>query len=156
MLGNFSYCNPTKLYFGEKALGKLGTELKKYGPNVVLVYGGGSVKKNGIYDEVMEGFEGSTKNIIKLTEDSLDVTKKGVTNVHMVFEENKKNITYYNTPFGNLFIGIDAEKIQVEESEENINVNVAYALEANYEHLADCRIQMNIKSKDARDFKLQA
>lgn len=86
----------------------------------------------------------------------MDVTKKGVTNVHMVFEENKKNITYYNTPFGNLFIGIDAEKIQVEESEENINVNVAYALEANYEHLADCRIQMNIKSKDARDFKLQA
>ena len=116
---------------------------------VEIVTAGSYYKKNGkhyiIYDEVMEGFEGSTKNIIKLTEDSLDVTKKGVTNVHMVFEENKKNITYYNTPFGNLFIGIDAEKIQVEESEENINVNVAYALEANYEHLADCRIQMNIK-----------
>lgn len=127
---------------------------------VEIVTAGSYYKKNGkhyiIYDEVMEGFEGSTKNIIKLTEDFLDVTKKGVTNVHMVFEENKKNITYYNTPFGNLFIGIDAEKIQVEESEENINVNVAYALEANYEHLADCRIQMNIKSKDARDFKLQA
>lgn len=127
---------------------------------VEIVTAGSYYKKNGkhyiIYDEVMEGFEGSTKNIIKLTEDSLDVTKKGVTNVHMVFEENKKNITYYNTPFGNLFIGIDAEKIQVEESEENINVNVAYALEANYEHLADCRIQMNIKSQDARDFKLQA
>ena len=57
MLGNFSYCNPTKLYFGEKALGKLGTELKKYGPNVVLVYGGGSIKKNGIYDEVMDILE---------------------------------------------------------------------------------------------------
>ena len=127
---------------------------------VEIVTAGSYYKKNGkhyiIYDEVMEGFEGSTKNIIKLTEDSLDVTKKGVTNVHMVFEENKKNITYYNTPFGNLFIFIDAEKIHVEESEENINVNVAYALEANYEHLADCRIQMNIKSKDARDFKLQA
>ena len=127
---------------------------------VEIVTAGSYYKKNGkhyiIYDEVMEGFEGSTKNIIKLTEDSLDVTKKGVTNVHMVFEEKKKNITYYNTPFGNLFIAIDAEKIQVEESEENINVNVAYALEANYEHLADCRIQMNIKSKDARDFKLQA
>ena len=89
---------------------------------VEIVTAGSYYKKNGkhyiIYDEVMEGFEGSTKNIIKLTEDSLDVTKKGVTNVHMVFEENKKNITYYNTPFGNLFIGIDAEKIQVEESED--------------------------------------
>lgn len=128
---------------------------------VEIVTAGSYYKKNGkhyiIYDEVMEGFEGSTKNIIKLTEDSLDVTKKGVTNVHMVFEENKKNITYYNTPFGNLFIGIDAEKIQVEESEENIKRKRGIrSLEANYEHLADCRIQMNIKSKDARDFKLQA
>lgn len=53
MLGNFSYCNPTKLYFGENALGNLTSELVKYGRNVVLVYGGGSIKINGIYDEVI-------------------------------------------------------------------------------------------------------
>lgn len=52
MLGNFSYCNPTKLYFGEDALGNLAAELAKYGKNVALVYGGGSIQKNGIYDEV--------------------------------------------------------------------------------------------------------
>ncbi len=52
MLGNFSYCNPTKLYFGEDALNNLSAELKKYGNNVALVYGGGSIKKNGIYDAV--------------------------------------------------------------------------------------------------------
>ncbi|MBT9775892.1 iron-containing alcohol dehydrogenase [Clostridium sp. MCC353] len=53
MLGNFSYCNPTKLYFGEEALGNLSVELEKYGNHVALVYGGGSIKKNGIYDEVI-------------------------------------------------------------------------------------------------------
>ena len=53
MLGNFTYCNPTKLYFGEDSLTNLGMELKKYGQNVVLIYGAGSIKKNGIYDEVM-------------------------------------------------------------------------------------------------------
>ena len=52
MLGNFSYCNPTKLYFGEDSLNYLNEELQKYGKNVVLVYGGGSIKKNGIYDEI--------------------------------------------------------------------------------------------------------
>lgn len=52
MLGNFSYCNPTKLYFGEDALQNLSAELKKYGNHVALVYGGGSIKKNGIYDAV--------------------------------------------------------------------------------------------------------
>lgn len=41
MLGNFSYCNPTKLYFGEDALRNLSVELAKYGNNVALVYGGG-------------------------------------------------------------------------------------------------------------------
>ncbi len=53
MLGNFTYANPTKLYFGEDSLKNLNTEMPKYGKNVVLVYGGGSIKKNGIYDEVM-------------------------------------------------------------------------------------------------------
>ena len=53
MLGNFTYCNPTKLYFGKDAVENLRTELKNYGKNILLVYGGGSVKKNGIYDRVM-------------------------------------------------------------------------------------------------------
>lgn len=53
MLGNFEYCNPTKLYFGKKSIEKLGKELEKYGKKVLLVYGGGSIKKNGIYDEVV-------------------------------------------------------------------------------------------------------
>jgi uncharacterized beta-barrel protein YwiB (DUF1934 family) len=126
---------------------------------VEIVTAGNYYKKNGkhyiVYEEVMEGFEGTTKNIIKLTEDYLDITKKGIANVHMVFEKNKKNMTYYQTPFGSLFIGIDAEDVQVQESDDNIDVNVAYALEANYEHLADCRIRMNIKSKDAGGFRLQ-
>ena len=63
MLGNFTYCNPTKLYFGEDSLSNLSTELKKYGQNVVLIYGGGSIKKNGIYDKVMAILKGEGKKI---------------------------------------------------------------------------------------------
>lgn len=50
MLGNFSYCNTTKLYFGEDAMSNLSQELKNYGSKILLVYGRGSIKKNGIYD----------------------------------------------------------------------------------------------------------
>lgn len=53
MLGNFSYCNPTKLYFGEASLSFLNEELPKYGKNIMLTYGGGSIKQNGIYDQVI-------------------------------------------------------------------------------------------------------
>ena len=52
MLGNFSYHNPTKLYFGEDSLQNLKDELGNYGQNVLLVYGGGSIKKSGLYDEI--------------------------------------------------------------------------------------------------------
>ena len=54
MLGNFSYVNPTKLYFGEGSLARLKEELPKYGKRVMLIYGGGSIKKNGIYDEIIK------------------------------------------------------------------------------------------------------
>ena len=66
MLGNFAYCNPTKLYFGDESLQYLNMELPKYGKNVVLIYGGGSVKKNGIYDEVVDILKANGKNITEI------------------------------------------------------------------------------------------
>ena len=65
MLGNFTYCNPTKIYFGKDALSGLKEELPKYGKNVLLVYGGGSVKKNGIYDKVCAILEECGKNVFE-------------------------------------------------------------------------------------------
>lgn len=63
MLGNFTYCNPTKLYFGRIALQGLNEELPKYGKNVLLVYGGGSIKKNGIYDKVIAILKANGKTV---------------------------------------------------------------------------------------------
>ena len=66
MLGNFSYCNPTRLYFGENALDGLKQELPKFGKNILLTYGGGSIKKSGIYDDVVKILKTCNKNIIEL------------------------------------------------------------------------------------------
>lgn len=65
MLGNFTYSNPTKLYFGENALDNLSAELKNYGKNVLFCYGGGSIKKNGIYDKVVQILNECGKNIVE-------------------------------------------------------------------------------------------
>ena len=67
MLGNFSYCNPTKLYFGEDALDGLQAELPKYGKNVVLIYGGGSIKKNGIYEAVVKILKANGKDVAEIS-----------------------------------------------------------------------------------------
>ena len=53
MQGCFSYYNPTRLHFGENALDALKGELSGFGKNVMLVYGKGSIKQNGIYDRVV-------------------------------------------------------------------------------------------------------
>ena len=67
MLGNFSYHNPTKLYFGEDSLNYLKDELKNYGQNVLLVYGGGSIKKNGLYDEIIAILNECGKNVAEVS-----------------------------------------------------------------------------------------
>ncbi|MCB2354608.1 iron-containing alcohol dehydrogenase [Clostridium estertheticum] len=53
-MNNFVYHNTTKVYFGNNQISHLGEEIKKYGSHVLMVYGGGSIKKNGIYDNVMK------------------------------------------------------------------------------------------------------
>ena len=67
MLGNFSFCNPTKLYFGDESLNYLNTELPKYGKNIVLIYGGGSIKKNGIYDDVIRILKENGKDVAEIS-----------------------------------------------------------------------------------------
>lgn len=64
MLGNFQFHNPTRLHFGENALDFLADELKNYGPSVQLSYGGGSIKKFGIYDQVMSILAAAGKTVV--------------------------------------------------------------------------------------------
>lgn len=67
MLDNFSYCNPTALYFGKDALSYLPEELAKQGTHVALVYGGGSIKRNGIYDKVMDILKAAGKEVTEIS-----------------------------------------------------------------------------------------
>lgn len=65
MLGNFSYSNPTKLYFGDNSLNFLNEELPKYGKKVMLVYGGGSIKRTGLYDKIVKILEVNGKEFFE-------------------------------------------------------------------------------------------
>lgn len=113
---------------------------------------GNYYKKNDyhyvVYEEMMEGFDQPIKSMMKFKEGVLTVTKKGLLNVNMVFEESRKNSCCYATPYGDMMLGIDTEAVEMIEEEDRICVNAFYSLEANYEHLADCEIHMEICSKD--------
>ena len=118
--------------------------------DVEMIVSGDYYQKNGkhyiLYEEILEGAEERVKNVIKISPSSMDIIKKGVTNSRMLFEKNKKNLSCYSTPVGNLVIGIQANHFYVEEQENSIKVNVDYSLDINYEHMSDCRICVDVQS----------
>ena len=106
-------------------------------------------------EEVAEGIPGVTKTQIRIHgKESLEVVKKGVTNMHLIFEKNKTNRCVYQTPFGRLNLGICTSKLAVDETEDTISIYTEYAMDVDCEKLADCTIRINVKSREAKDFVL--
>ncbi len=64
---NFIHENPTKVYFGENQFENLGKEISKYGNRVLLTYGGGSIKKSGLYDVIMKEMKSSNLEVFEFS-----------------------------------------------------------------------------------------
>ncbi|MCI6060752.1 MAG: DUF1934 domain-containing protein [Dorea sp.] len=107
--------------------------------------------KNGkhyvLYDELVEGVPGVIKNKVRITgEEKLEIIKSGLTNTHMIFEKDKIHMTEYETPYGELMMGVHTKEMRVDVQESLIEVRVNYALDINSEPVADCNISLNIKA----------
>lgn len=118
---------------------------------VEVITAGEYFNRNGkhfiLFDELSEEENGVTKNTIKISDKQVDIMKKGINNVHMVFEENKQNMTYYNTPFGDLMIQISTTSISVKEEENEMLVQIKYDLNVNYSYVSECLIQIKIQGR---------
>lgn len=127
--------------------------------NVEMVTAGDYYHRNGkhyiLYDEVVEGISGHISNRIKISGDSVEVTKKGLTNTQLIFEKGKKHMTRYQTPYGILDLGVLTREVQIREEESAIGVKVEYILEVNEQHLAECTIEMQVKPRTAGNLSLQ-
>lgn len=136
------------LQFGEEA----------DGDKIEIITPGNYYKKKNrhyvTYDEMLEGFDGVTKNLIKFDDDFVSITKRGLTNVDMVFEKNKRNMTNYITPYGTLLVGIDTDNIDIAEKDNEISIKIDYSLDINYQHLAECKIDMQIRSKTEESMEI--
>ena len=126
---------------------------------IELVVPGQYYFKNGShylrYEELMDETSAEpTVNYIKISSKAVEVRKKGLVNVHMVFERGKKNMTYYSTPYGTVEMGIAATGVMIEESENGIDMKVDYALEMNEEYVADCYLTVSDQSKASGEFRI--
>lgn len=102
-----------------------------------------------LYEDFDEESGQTTKNLIKCKPHLMELTRKGLIDVHMVFEEQKKNVARYTTPFGSIMVGIDTSKVDVSEESEKITLSVNYALDINYEQFTTSKINVEIREKVA-------
>ncbi|MGN0417721.1 DUF1934 domain-containing protein [Anaerostipes faecalis] len=105
--------------------------------------------KNGkhyiLYDEIAEDHE-VIKNILKIGPQTVELTKKGGSSSHMVFEKGKENLSYYDTPFGSLLLGVNTSSIEWKEQENHMKLRVNYDLTINSDHVSNCIIDVSIQS----------
>lgn len=104
------------------------------------------------YEEVVEGDNKKCSNLIKISGNAVEITKRGAVTAHLSFVLGEKTMTCYDTPFGNIYLGMFTRKMDIFHSEGRINITIDYALELNYEHVSDCKVEIEITSN--RDIKL--
>ena len=113
--------------------------------------------KNGkhyvIYDEVMEGIEGSVKSKIKFTENSVELMRTGAASTRMVFEEEKEHVALYHTPMGPLSISLYTEKLISSIEEEKIKLEIHYSLKAEEQVVTESSVIIEICPKELKTFE---
>ena len=98
------------------------------------------------YEEVYEGIEGTTHNEIRVFGSAVEVVKSGLVNAGMYFEEGKRGMSYYTTPFGQMEMGIATTELKKNVTGDRIDLRIGYALEVNGAHIADCKVSICAQS----------
>lgn len=118
---------------------------------VEIVVPGQYYKKNGrhyvIYDESVDDANGLIHSMVKFDDHKMEVQKKGAVQTQMIFVENKKNLSIYQTPFGVMNLGIATTGYRMQEEEDCIEAVVDYAQDVDGIHVADCTISVVIHAK---------
>lgn len=100
-----------------------------------------------MFEEIQEGFTESVKSMLKIKNNCVELTKKGLIQSHMIFEPGAVYMTEYKTPFGRMQLGVRTRELHVLDAEERIHIDIKYKLESEEQVMADCSIQMTIKAR---------
>lgn len=96
------------------------------------------------YEELMEGTDEISNTLLKISDNEVEVISKGATGSHMVFTRGQKNMSYYNTPFGGINLGVDTYDMNIDTTGEAIIVDLEYGLEVNLDFLSKCHVHIEI------------
>ncbi len=118
---------------------------------IEMMVGGEYSFRNGthylLYEETMEGFTETTKNLVKVCPNFMEVRKKGTVNVTMTFEKGKQHTALYKTPFGILEMEFNTKDVRVDAVGKCMEICAEYVLGMNGTAISDCKMQMRIAVK---------
>ena len=125
---------------------------------IEVITAGTWYEKNGkqylMYEETYEGMQVTTKNVVKITPEVIEVTKKGAISSKMIYERGKKNMSNYMTPMGMIVLGITTKDIFVEANEDKLQVEIRYAMEMNGQFVSDSTLAMTATVRGTEAFRL--
>ena len=129
-----------------------GARMTEDGPEQVEMvttgdYFGRDGKHFVLYEELPDDGSEPIKNTIRIQPDRMAITKKGEASTQLVFEKNRKNLSCYVTPFGQMRVGVRTGDVTVLEEEKLLTVDVDYSLDINYEHVSDCSITLKVQPR---------
>lgn len=105
------------------------------------------------YDEIYEGESEKSTCLIKIVPGNVEITKKGCVSTHLSFVEGEKTMTFYETPYGNIYLGVITRAIEIDRSDDQVAVRIDYALELNYEQISDCKVEIIVSSQGKLDLE---
>lgn len=99
------------------------------------------------YDEVYDGISQKTTNIIKISEDKIEVTKKGAVTTHMTYIKNKQTTAVYETPFGNMNFSIFTRKMDIDRTEDSLKATIEYSMDVNGQPVSENWVEIEVTSQ---------
>ena len=98
-----------------------------------------------LYEEVIPEESKTIRNVVKIAEDYVEITKKGAINTQMMFTLGQQNMSPYITEVGMIEIGVLARKIELLEMEGEMILERLYSLEMNHDYVSDSRIVVKLE-----------
>lgn len=99
------------------------------------------------YEEMQDGFTEKTDVLLKVKPGTLEITKKGLINVHMFISIDETHQTNYKTPFGDLIFTIHGERVTLVDDAEGLHIYAKYGMDVNYEHLSVNELKVEVKAE---------
>lgn len=128
-----------------------GTQFDVEDEAIELVIPGTYYLKNGkhyvMYEEQPEDNGPITKNLVKFYDGHFELTKRGGNNSFLMFDRDKKTSTVYQTIAGPIQIDTVTHGLSIEEAEDELLVNVKYALDINYNFVSECEVKFKVKAR---------